>query len=134
MAVSGVFQARSCLTLREATLSAKCYPAPGPNPDGSNRLTLIRPVGILDYVLDLTDSSYGLYRDIPTYFIAEMDLANLLGIDYGTPLFFVENIYYSIQNQPVVVTHMYYRGDFYTYRASISLPEVPLPRNARLPF
>jgi len=60
--------------------------------------------------------------------IAEMDLANLLDTEYGSPLSFVENIYYSDQDQPVVVTHMYYRGDCYMYRASISLPEGPLPR------
>lgn len=60
--------------------------------------------------------------------IAEMDLANLLDTEYGAPLFFVENIYYSNQDQPAVVTHMYYRGDCYMYRASISLPEGPLPR------
>jgi len=59
--------------------------------------------------------------------IAEMDLAGVLDTDYGSPLFFVENIYYSNQDQPVVVTHMYYRGDCYMYRASISLPKGPLP-------
>lgn len=53
--------------------------------------------------------------------IAEMDLADLLDTDYGAPLFFVENIYYSHHNQPLVVTHMYYRGDRYVYRASIPL-------------
>jgi GntR family transcriptional regulator len=53
--------------------------------------------------------------------IADMDLAEVLETDYGFPLFFVENIYYSTQNKPVVVTHMYYRGDRYVYKASIPL-------------
>lgn len=58
--------------------------------------------------------------------IAEMDLAKVLDTDYGSPLFFVENIYYSNQDQPVVATHMYYRGDCYVYRASISFHGAPL--------
>ncbi len=53
--------------------------------------------------------------------IAEMDLAEMLETGYGSPLFFVENIYYSHQDRPLVVTHMYYRGDRYVYRASIPL-------------
>ena len=53
--------------------------------------------------------------------IAEMDLAKVLGTQYGSPLFFSENIYYSDQDVPVVITHMYYRGDCYTYRATILL-------------
>ncbi len=53
--------------------------------------------------------------------IAEMDLAEVLDTGYGSPLFFVENIYYSHHDQPLVVTHMYYRGDRYAYRASIAL-------------
>jgi len=55
--------------------------------------------------------------------IAEMDLAEILETDYGAPLFFVENIYYSNHEHPVVVTHMYYRGDRYVYRAAIPLTD-----------
>jgi GntR family transcriptional regulator len=53
--------------------------------------------------------------------IADMDLAEVLETEYGFPLFFVENIYYSDQSTPVVVSHMYYRGDRYVYKASIPL-------------
>lgn len=53
--------------------------------------------------------------------IAEMDLADLLDTGYGLPLFFVENIYYSHREAPLVVTHMYYRADRYVYKASIPL-------------
>ncbi len=55
--------------------------------------------------------------------IAEMDLAEILETDYGAPLFFVENIYYSNHEHPVEVTHMYYRGDRYVYRAAIPLTD-----------
>ena len=53
--------------------------------------------------------------------IAEMDLAKVLDTDYGSPLFFIENIYYAHQDKPAVVTHMYYRGDCYVYKAAIPL-------------
>ncbi len=62
--------------------------------------------------------------------IAEMDLAKVLDTDYGSPLFFIENIYYAHQDKPVVMTHMYYRGDCYVYKAAIPLDGDHLPRNA----
>jgi GntR family transcriptional regulator len=59
--------------------------------------------------------------------IAEMDLAKVLHTDFGSPLFFVENLYFSNHDKPVVVTHMYYRGDCYVYRASIPFTRSLLP-------
>ena len=53
---------------------------------------------------------------------ADIDLSLLLAISFGTPLFFVVNTYYSTKNQPVAVTHTYFRGDRYKYRASIKFP------------
>ncbi len=43
--------------------------------------------------------------------IADMDLAKILQIHFGDPLFFVEHIYYSREDVPVAMTHMYHRGD-----------------------
>jgi GntR family transcriptional regulator len=67
--------------------------------------------------------------------IAEMDLAEMLETDFGSPLFFIENIYHSNQNKPVVVTHMYLRGDRYAYTASIRLRahDHPAQRPFRVP-
>lgn len=55
--------------------------------------------------------------------VADMDVSSILGVDFGSPLFFVENVYYTIHEQPVEVTHMYYRGDRYVYRASIPMAQ-----------
>ena len=55
--------------------------------------------------------------------VADMDLSGLLAINFGDPLFFVENVYYSTDGNPVEVTHMYYRGDRYVYDATIQLNE-----------
>ncbi len=55
--------------------------------------------------------------------VADMDLSGVLDINFGDPLFFVENVYYSAGGQPVEVTHMYYRGDKYVYDATIQLNE-----------
>lgn len=55
--------------------------------------------------------------------VADIDLSGVLAINFGDPLFFVENIYYSTDGQPVEVTHMYYRGDKYVYDATIQLNE-----------
>jgi GntR family transcriptional regulator len=53
--------------------------------------------------------------------VADIDLSEVLAINFGDPLFFVENIYYSTEGQPVEVTHMYYRGDKYVYDVTIEL-------------
>ncbi len=55
--------------------------------------------------------------------VADIDLARILGVDFGVPLFFVENVYFSVENQAMEVTQMYYRGDRYVYKATFDLPE-----------
>jgi GntR family transcriptional regulator len=62
--------------------------------------------------------------------IAEMDLAELLETAFGSPLFFVENVYYSNDDKPVAVTHMYCRGDRYVYNASFPLITNDPPRES----
>lgn len=52
--------------------------------------------------------------------VADMDLATLLGINFGDPLFFSENVYYA-GPEVMEVTQMYYRGDWYVYKATIEL-------------
>jgi DNA-binding GntR family transcriptional regulator len=52
---------------------------------------------------------------------ADMDLAGILQVDFGFPLFFVQNVYYSDNEIPMVVTHMYYRSDRYVYTVKRSL-------------
>ncbi len=46
---------------------------------------------------------------------ADMDISAILSVSFGAPLFFVENIYYSASDEPLEVTHMYFRGDRYIY-------------------
>ena len=47
--------------------------------------------------------------------VADIDLAKVLSIDFGDPLFYVENIYYA-KGDAVALTHMYHRGDVYLYK------------------
>ncbi len=51
--------------------------------------------------------------------VADMELSEILEVDYGAPLFYVENDYFADRETPIVITHMYYRGDSYVYKASI---------------
>ena len=53
--------------------------------------------------------------------VADMDLADILAIAFGDPMFFVENTYFSGDGEALEVTHLYLRGDRYTYTASIDL-------------
>lgn len=55
--------------------------------------------------------------------IADIELANILEVDFGLPLFFAENIYKDKDHNPLAVTHMYYRSDYYTYKANINIAE-----------
>jgi len=54
---------------------------------------------------------------------ADRDLAGLLEVDFGEPLFFVENLYSDKADAPLAVTHLFLRGDRYAYQASITLDE-----------
>ncbi len=51
----------------------------------------------------------------------DRDLANLLEVKFGTPLFFVENIYKDKADTVVAVTHLYLRGDHYAQQTSIDM-------------
>ena len=53
--------------------------------------------------------------------IADMDLSVLLSTKFGDPLFYVTNTYFSNSDEPVAVTHMYFRGDQYRYHATLKL-------------
>jgi GntR family transcriptional regulator len=51
----------------------------------------------------------------------DRDLAELLKVEFGTPLFFVENVYTDKTDTVVAVTHLYLRGDHYAYQTSIDM-------------
>ena len=50
---------------------------------------------------------------------ADMDIAAILDVTFGAPLFFVKSIYFGEFDTPVEITHLYYRGDRYIYTAVI---------------
>ncbi len=47
--------------------------------------------------------------------VADSDLAALMSIQFGTPMFFAKNIYFLGSNRPVALTRMYFRGDKYKF-------------------
>ena len=53
--------------------------------------------------------------------VADMDLTGILGINFGDPVFFVENTYFSGAGEAVEVTHLFLRGDRYRYTAAFDL-------------
>ena len=55
--------------------------------------------------------------------VADMDVAAILGIPFGTPIFFGEVIYYDDHSAPVEISHLFLRGDRYLYRTVINLDE-----------
>ena len=53
--------------------------------------------------------------------IADFSMAKRLEVPFGSPLFCIENVYHAKEGGPVIVSLMYYRGDSYVYKATISL-------------
>jgi GntR family transcriptional regulator len=53
--------------------------------------------------------------------VANLDLSAILKVNFGSPLLHIENIYYSSENKPVLMTRIYYRGDKNSYKATINL-------------
>jgi GntR family transcriptional regulator len=54
---------------------------------------------------------------------ADMDIASILDVQFGAPLFFGKNIYYGELDTPVEITYLYYRGDRYIYNAVIQFDQ-----------
>jgi len=52
--------------------------------------------------------------------VADMDISGKLGIDFGDPVFLVENKYLDASEKPVAVSCLYFRGDRYVYKTKIS--------------
>ena len=53
--------------------------------------------------------------------VADLDISSLLNIPFGSPLIFRENIYYSPSGEVLFFSQSYYRGDMFTFRASVQL-------------
>ncbi len=53
----------------------------------------------------------------------DRDLNELLEVEFGAPMFMVENVYTAADSRAVAVSHLYLRGDRYSYQASISLQD-----------
>lgn len=50
---------------------------------------------------------------------ANLDIAELLRVEFGAPIFFVENVYRTQSDSAAAVSHLYLRADRYCYSASI---------------
>ena len=59
--------------------------------------------------------------------VADRDLAALLKVEFGTPVFFVENVYTEKGGKVAAVSHLYLRGDHYAYKTSIALRDPAKP-------
>ena len=46
---------------------------------------------------------------------ADLDFAAILKVDFGFPLFFVQNVYFGVNKSPLFATQMYYRADYFVY-------------------
>lgn len=52
--------------------------------------------------------------------VADMDTSGKLGIDFGDPVFLVENKYLDASEKPIAVSCLSFRGDRYVYKTKIS--------------
>ena len=57
--------------------------------------------------------------------VADIDISRKLDIDFGDPVFFVENVYLNEINVPVEVSCLYFRGDRYAYKTKNYFMETP---------
>lgn len=53
--------------------------------------------------------------------VADLDVSKVLGIKFGLPLFFMENVYISTEDKPAILTQIYYRGDMCSYKSTLQL-------------
>lgn len=53
--------------------------------------------------------------------VADRDLAEVLEVGFGTPIFFVENVYVHDDHAATAISHLFLRGDHYAYQTSVEL-------------
>ena len=53
--------------------------------------------------------------------VADLDVSKVLGVKFGAPLFFMENVYISTEDRPAILTQIYYRGDMCSYKSTLQL-------------
>lgn len=53
--------------------------------------------------------------------IADMDISDILNIEFGDPIFFMEHMYIDEKEDVVAITHLYMRADRYQYSTTIKL-------------
>jgi len=53
--------------------------------------------------------------------VADIDLSGFLQVRFGLPLFFTENLYFTDEQKPAILTQNYYRGDKCFYKTSTKL-------------
>lgn len=53
--------------------------------------------------------------------VADMDLARILKIEFGAPIFFMEHAYLALNGRALAITHMFMRADRYRYSTSVSV-------------
>ena len=58
---------------------------------------------------------------------ANMDIAEVLNVGFGAPLFFVENVYRTRSGKAAAVSHLYLLADRYSYSTSIDLDDPHQP-------
>jgi DNA-binding GntR family transcriptional regulator len=63
--------------------------------------------------------------------VTDRDLAELLDVKFGTPLFFVENIYIDKADTIAAITHLYLRGDRYAQQTSIDMDTEPTSKKRK---
>jgi GntR family transcriptional regulator len=66
--------------------------------------------------------------------VADLDLAKILMIGFGDPLFHVENTYYGRKDNALVFTQMYHRGDVYSYTGSTDFDKNVINRTEEVRF
>ncbi len=53
--------------------------------------------------------------------VADMDIAGILHIEFGDPIFFMEHLYVDENEDVIAITHLHMRADRYRYSTSINL-------------
>jgi DNA-binding GntR family transcriptional regulator len=53
--------------------------------------------------------------------ITDIDLSKVLKTGFGSPVFFIENIFFDSKTHPATLTHIYYRGDMCSYKANVKI-------------
>jgi DNA-binding GntR family transcriptional regulator len=115
-----VWRMRRVRIYKDMTVSFYTYYA-NPVSCGAISMKGAKKVNIIDTFEQASGMKIARIKQIIRSAVADLDISVALKIPFGAPVFFLENIYYSVSDKVLLCSQSYYRADMFAFKSSTQL-------------